>query len=147
MLKKIICIKCGQQIFPITDSWTGHGAEKQHVTCPISQALQDVPTISTDLVLAEPRQPSEQDVPTVKPDDHSQPSAEMPTGRPMTIQKPSIPDFLTLDEVAEKLRLSKSSVRRYIRQGDLKAKRLPGQSGTGKLLFDALDVLALLSDA
>jgi hypothetical protein len=124
MLKKIICIKCGQQIFPITDSWTGHGAEKQHVTCPISKALQDVPTISTE-----------------------QADTETPTGRHASFQNRSIPDFLTLDEVAEKLRLSKASVRRYVRQGDLKAKRLPGQSGTGKLLFDALDVLALLSDA
>jgi hypothetical protein len=135
MLKKIICIKCGQQIFPITDSWTGHGAEKQHVTCPISQALQDVPTISTELVLAEPRQPSEQA------------DTQNGTGRLLTTGKPTIPDFLTLEEVAEKLRLSTSSVRRYVRQGDLKAKRLPGTSGTGKLLFDALDVLALLSDA
>jgi excisionase family DNA binding protein len=142
MLKKIICIKCGEEIFPLANSWTGHGAEKQHVTCPISQAL---------LVLAEPRQPSEQDVPTLreseKPADTEQADTETPTGRHASFQNRSIPDFLTLDEVAEKLRLSKSSVRRYIRQGDLKAKRLPGQSGTGKLLFDALDVLALLSDA
>jgi excisionase family DNA binding protein len=131
MLKKIICIKCGEEIFPLANSWTGHGAEKQHVTCPISQALQDVPTLRE----------------SEKPADTEQADTETPTGRHASFQNRSIPDFLTLDEVAEKLRLSKSSVRRYIRQGDLKAKRLPGQSGTGKLLFDALDVLALLSDA
>ena len=52
--------------------------------------------------------------------------------------------FLTIEETAKLLRVSVSTIRRYIRNGSLPAKRLKGGQ---TVLIDERDVLGLLEDA
>lgn len=57
---------------------------------------------------------------------------------------PALPRFLTIDEAADFLRTSKSTIRARVRTGELPAKRLKnGQN----LLFEVRDILALLENA
>ena len=53
------------------------------------------------------------------------------------------PTFLTMDEAAALLRVSKATIRRRIRDGELPAKRLRGGQ---TVLIEQSDVLALLDD-
>ena len=77
-------------------------------------------------------------------------SAEMKTLPPLApteaarqaAEKP-LPRFLTMDEAADFLRVSKSTIRNKIRAGELPAKRLKGGQ---TVLVEVRDVLALLDD-
>lgn len=109
---KRTCQRCGQSINTQTDSWEMKHSEDgkyaqgvQHVTCPASPAIQELPTA------AEPA--------------------------------PSRPVFVTMDEAAEMLRVSKATIRRRIREGELPAKRLRGGQ---TVLIEQQHVLALLED-
>ncbi len=111
------CQRCGQSINTQTDSWEMKHSEDgkyaqgvQHVTCPVSPALQELP-------------------PT--PDAAALDAA------------PDRPVFVTMDEAAEMLRVSKATIRRRIRDGDLPAKRLRGGQ---TVLIEQQHVLALLED-
>lgn len=53
------------------------------------------------------------------------------------------PVFLTMDQAAQLLHVSKQTIRRRIRDGELPAKRLKGGQ---TVLIDQKDVLALLED-
>ena len=74
-------------------------------------------------------------------------SAEMkalPPATPPEAAAPSeapLPRFLTMDEAADFLRVSKSTIRNKIRAGELPAKRLRGGQ---TVLVEVRDVLALL---
>ena len=59
------------------------------------------------------------------------------------------PDFVTITEAAELLRVSDETIRRRMRSGELKAKRLRTgkERGRSALLFARADVLGLLEDA
>ena len=56
---------------------------------------------------------------------------------------PSRPVFVTMDEAAEMLRVSKATIRRRIREGELPAKRLRGGQ---TVLIEQQHVLSLLED-
>lgn len=56
------------------------------------------------------------------------------------------PERLTLDEAAAELRVSKRTVRRWIDDKKLPAKRV-ADAPNGRLLIERADVLALLQDA
>ena len=45
----------------------------------------------------------------------------------MTHPCPSVPQFLSIDEVAERLKLSTKTIRRWIQRGELNVYRLGGQ--------------------
>ena len=49
-------------------------------------------------------------------------------------------DYLTLNEVAERLRVGRSTLYRWVREGRLKPHRLPG----GRMRFEEEDVERLL---
>ncbi len=76
-------------------------------------------------------------------------SAEMKTLPPATPPEAGtpteapLPRFLTMDEAADFLRVSKSTIRNKIRAGELPAKRLRGGQ---TVLVEVRDVLALLDD-
>jgi excisionase family DNA binding protein len=55
-----------------------------------------------------------------------------------------MPRFLTLDEAAAAVRVRPATIRTYIREGKLPAKKLPGGKN---LLIDQADLLAMLEDA
>ncbi len=119
------CKRCGQPINTQTDSWemkhTDDGKYAvgiQHVTCPPSPELQALP-------------PS--------------PSLPFPPreGALLAAGVGSAPTFLTMDEAAALLRVSKATIRRRIRDGELPAKRLRGGQ---TVLIEQSDVLALLDD-
>ncbi len=117
------CKRCGQAINTQTDSWemkhTDDGKYAvgiQHVTCPASPELQSLPPSLS----ASPLPPAGE-------------------GRGMGAG----PIFLTMDEAAALLRVSKATIRRRIRDGELPAKRLRGGQ---TVLIEQSDVLALLDD-
>jgi excisionase family DNA binding protein len=41
-----VCTKCKQEIDLLVDSWSGGKGDRQHVTCPISPALANVPSLA-----------------------------------------------------------------------------------------------------
>ena len=45
----------------------------------------------------------------------------------MTDAAPRLPDFLTIDEIAQRLKVSTKTVRRWIDRGELRVYRLGGQ--------------------
>ncbi len=107
------CKRCGQPINTQTESWEMKHSDDgqyatgiQHVTCPVSPALESLP-----------------------PAPASTPNAS-------TV-------FLTMDQAAELIHVSKQTIRRRIRSGELPAKRLKGGQ---TVLIDQRDVLALLED-
>ncbi len=124
------CKRCGQAINTQTDSWEMKHSDDgkyavglQHVTCPASPELQAVP---------------------------SSPSSPFPNreGSALALRVASAapgvgPTFLTMDEAAALLRVSKATIRRRIRDGELPAKRLRGGQ---TVLIEQSDVLALLDD-
>lgn len=55
----------------------------------------------------------------------------------------TLPRFITMDEAAELLRVSKATIRNRVRSGELPAKRLRGGQ---TVLVEIRDVLALLDD-
>ena len=61
---------------------------------------------------------------------------------PVTLDAPT---YLTVQEVAELLRLNPRTVRNWIRDGRLKAKKIT--ASTKGLLVDQRDALGLLTDA
>jgi len=109
------CTRCGQPVDTQTDSFTLNDGEATHTTCPISPELAALP----------PAPP--ESIPSI-------------TG---AAEDRLSPVFLTVAEAALLLRLSHQSIRRYIRQGQLPAKRVRG----GQIvLIDKTDLLALLED-
>jgi len=117
------CNRCGQPINTQTDSWEMRHTDDgkyavgiQHATCPPSPELQGLP-------------PS--------------PSLPFPNKEGSALAPGVGPTFLTMDEAALLIRVSKPTIRRLIRSGDLPAKRLRnGQT----VLIRKQDVLALLDD-
>ena len=117
------CKRCGQAINTQTDSWEMKHSDDgdyavgiQHVTCPPSPELQALPTL-------EPA-PAAPDAPKGESASDS-------------------PEYLTMDEAAQLIRVSKGTIRNRIKSGDLPAKRLRG--GQTVLVLKP-DVLALLDD-
>ena len=113
------CKRCGQPIHTLTDSWEmqtsadgKYATGIQHVTCPASPELQDLPSAS--------------------------PSGSPELGRGGLTPTPV---YLTMDEAAKLLRVSKDTIRNRIRAGVLPALRLKGGQ---TVLIDQRDVLALL---
>ena len=113
------CQRCGQSIHTQTDSWEmkqsadgKYAVGIQHVTCPASPVLQEMPQIPPSVIA----------------------SAD---------SRPLRPVFVTMDEAAAMLRVSKRTIRRRIIDGDLPAKRLRGGQ---TVLIEQQDVLALLED-
>ena len=109
------CVRCGQPIHPRKDSWKMKNQEMQHVTCP-----------------AAPEDQTPKDPPT-----HPQESPAPNVAAGYT------PVFLSMDEAALLLRVSKGTIRNRIKSGDLPAKRLKGGQ---TVLVEKQDVLALLED-
>ena len=125
------CKRCGQAINTQTDSWEmkhtdagKYAVGLQHVTCPPSPELQALPA-SVD----SPAPPF--------------PQREGSALGPGLGSEGLTPTFLTMDEAAALLRVSKATIRRRIRDGDLPAKRLRGSQA---VLIEQSDVLALLDD-
>ena len=125
------CKRCGQPINTQTDSWEMKHSDDgkyalglQHVTCPPSPELQALPPSPSSPSLPFP------------PREGSPLAAGVgsPGGGPV---------FLTMDEAAALLRVSKATIRRRIRDGELPAKRLRGGQ---TVLIEQSDVLALLDD-
>lgn len=119
------CGRCGQSINTLTDSWEMKTSEDkqyatgiQHVTCPPSPAMQELPPASVPFLPTEG-------------------SALAPGSGS------SIPVFLTIEDAAKLLHVSKGTIRNRIRSGALPAKRLRGGQ---TVLIDQRDVLALLED-
>lgn len=118
------CKRCGQPINTQTDSWEmklsddgKYAVGIQHVTCPPGPELQNLPLTS-------------------QPFPNREGSAPAPGVG-------SAPVFLTMDEAAALLRVSKGTIRNRIKSGVLPAKRLRGGQ---TVLIDKRDVLALLED-
>ena len=109
------CVRCGQPIHPRKDSWKMKNQDMQHVTCP-----------------APAEAPEQKDPPT-----HPQASPTPNAAAGYT------PVFLSMDEAALLLRVSKGTIRNRIKSGDLPAKRLKGGQ---TVLVEKQDVLALLED-
>jgi excisionase family DNA binding protein len=114
------CKRCGQPINTQTESWEMKHSDDgqyatgiQHVTCPVSPELENLP------------------------------SAFSPTPPLLGGGGPAYPVFLTMDQAAELIHVSKQTIRRRIRSGELPAKRLRGGQ---TVLIDQKDVLALLED-
>ena len=120
------CKRCGQPINTQTDSWEMKRSEDgqyavgiQHITCPPGPELQNLPPPDAPLFDRE--------------------GAPLAAG----VGSSDPPVFLTMDEAALLIRVSKQTIRRLIRSGDLPAKRLRnGQT----VLIDRRDVLALLEE-
>ena len=108
-----LCGRCGQPINPQKDSWKMKNNQMQHVTCPTGPELQNLP---------------------------SSPSGSPELGRGGL---PAAPALITMDEAAQLIRVSKGTIRNYIKAGKLPAKRL---NGGQKVLIERRDVLALLED-
>ena len=115
------CQRCGQSINTQTESWEMKQSEDgkyatgiQHVTCPPSPELQSLSPAN--------------------------PALQNWGGGARGGQSPI---FLTMEEAASLLRVSKATIRRRIRDGELPAKRLRGGQ---TVLIDQKDVLALLED-
>ena len=115
------CKRCGQPIDTQTESWEMKRSEDgqyatgiQHVTCPTSPTLDSLP--ASAIVPITPYQ-----VPGTAPH----------------------PVFVTMEQAAQMLHISKQTIRRRIRDGELPAKRLKGGQ---TVLIDQKDVLALLED-
>ena len=115
------CRRCGQSINTQTESWEIKHSDDgqyatgiQHVTCPTSPELQSLPPTS----------------PTPAPQNWGGGVSANPV-------------FLTMDQAAQLLHVSKQTIRRRIRDGELPAKRLRGGQ---TVLIDQKDVLALLED-
>lgn len=107
------CKRCGQPINTQTESWEMKHSDDgqyatgiQHVTCPVSPALENLPPVPAPASSA-------------------------------------YPVFLTMEQAAEMIHVSKQTIRRRIRSGELPAKRLRGGQ---TVLIDQADVLALLED-
>ena len=113
------CKRCGQAINTQTDSW-----EMKHTDDgKYAVGIQHVTCPASPELHALPASP---------------PSAPLPRAGAGTG-----PIFLTMDEAAALLRVSKATIRRRIRDGDLPAKRLRGSQA---VLIEQSDVLALLDD-
>ena len=92
----------------------------QHVTCPPSLEIRDLPAASPAPVSPAPQEVSA--------------GASSPA---------AVPVLVTMDEAAKLIRVSKGTIRNRIRSGELPAKRLRGGQ---TVLIDQRDVLALLED-
>ena len=127
------CKRCGQPINTLTDSWEMQHTDDgkyatgiQHVTCPISPEIQDLPPSPPFLnregaALA------------------LRVASAAPGVGPST--PATTPTYLTMDEAAKLIRVSKDTIRNRIRAGLLPALRLKGGQ---TVLIDQRDVLALL---
>jgi len=125
------CKRCGQPIDTQTDSWEMKHSDDgqyavgiQHVTCPPSPELQSLP-------------------PASEPFPHGEASALALRVASAAPGRGSASAFLTMDEAATLLRVSKATIRNRIKSGDLPAKRLRGGQ---TVLVEKQDVLALLED-
>lgn len=113
------CKRCGQAINTQTDSW-----EMKHTDDgKYAVGIQHVTCPASPELQALPQTP--------------------PSGPPELGRGGLTPIFLTMDEAAALLRVSKATIRRRIRDGELPAKRLRGGQ---TVLIEQSDVLALLDD-
>ena len=111
------CQRCGQSINTQTDSWEMKHSEDGKY----AQGVQHV-TCPASSVLQEIH----------------------PVTAPTAVEAaPDRPVFVTMDEAAEMLRVSKATIRRRIRDGELPAKRLRGGQ---TVLIEQQHVLSLLED-
>jgi excisionase family DNA binding protein len=114
------CAHCGRPIDVQNDAWRllpGHRYE--HLACPISAEMQSLPPVSPPGTL----------------------SQTFGRGQGEGHGPGPLPRFISMDEAAEFLRVSKSTIRAKIRAGELPAKRLKGGH---TVLIEIRDVLALL---
>ena len=118
------CVRCGRSLNTQTESWemkTGEDGKYavgiQHVTCPPKPEVSDLLEVS-DLAPAPPPAPAAEAVPVS-----------------------ALPIFVTMDQAAEMIHVSKATIRRRIQSGELPAFRLRGGQ---TVLIDQKDVLALL---
>jgi excisionase family DNA binding protein len=105
------CVRCGQEIQPTRDSWEMHS----------SGGIQHVTCPASEEM---------KELPSLIP--QSLPAQPHPAPSPV---------FLTMDEAAKLLRVSKDTIRIRIRQGVLPAQRLRGGQ---TVLIARADVLGLL---
>ena len=106
------CAHCGRPIDLSGDAWRLlPGNRYEHLACPISAEMKTLPL-------------------QAPPELGAGGASESP-----------LPRFLTMDEAADFLRVSKSTIRNKIRAGELPAKRLRGGQ---TVLVEVRDVLALL---
>ena len=110
------CKRCGQPINTQTESWEmKHSDDGQYAT-----GIQHVTC---------PTSPTLESLP--------------PTTASSTATSAVHPVFVTMDQAAQLIHVSKQTIRRRIRDGELPAKRLRGGQ---TVLIDQKDVLALLED-
>ena len=108
------CKRCGQPIHTQTESWEmKHSEDGQYAT-----GIQHVTC---------PTSPALESLPA---------PAQVPGAAPH-------PVFVTMEQAAQIVHVSKQTIRRRIREGELPAKRLKGGQ---TVLIDQKDVLALLED-
>ena len=107
------CKRCGQPINTQTESWEMKHSDDGQYATGIQHVIC-------------PTSPELQNLPPV-------PATSAATN----------PVFLTMDQAAQLLHVSKQTIRRRIRDGELPAKRLRGGQ---TVLIDQKDVLALLED-
>ena len=117
------CVRCGLPINPRKDSWKMKNQDMQHVTCPA------------------PAEAPEDQTPKDPPTHPEAPGAKASPAPAAT--SGYTPVYLSMDEAALLLRVSKGTIRNRIKSGDLPAKRLKGGQ---TVLVEKQDVLALLED-
>ena len=106
------CTHCRRAIDLTGDAWRLlPGGRYEHLACPISPEMKALP----------PRTPP-----------------ELGAGGPSDVP---LPRYLTMDEAADFLRVSKPTIRAKVRRGELPAQRLRGGQ---TVLVELRDVLALL---
>ena len=115
-MQEPICHKCGQAVNRIKDSFRQVGGSVEHVSCPVSAEIKNLPAQGV------------------------RDTAREAAGRQQFQQ------FLTIGQVAKMLSVSDQTIVRRIRSGALPARRLAGGSLGGRevILIDQADVLALL---
>ena len=113
------CQRCGQPINTQTDSWEMKQSEDEKYATGIQHVTC-------------PASPEMQNLP---PAPSIIPPELLEVGQALV--------FLTMDEAAALIHVSKQTIRRYIRKGELPAKRLRGGQ---TVLIEQAHVLALLED-
>lgn len=94
-----VCPRCGQPVNIATDSFQKEpGQPLQHITCPMSAEMRDLPTLRPDTL----------------------------PGKGPDSPDPARPVLLTMDEAAQLLRVHKNSIMNYIKDGRLAAMKVRG---------------------
>ena len=115
MMNSPSCTHCGRPIDLSGDAWRLlPGSRYQHLACPMSPEMKTLPPAD---------------------------SLSPPVSGGASEARGGFPRFLTMDEAADFLRVSKATVRTKIRRRELPAVRLKGGQ---TVLVEVRDVLALL---